>query len=206
MCCVCLLTAERPPHLGRIRAKCKANILYCFCDPLGGGFGCSTEFDKGICYEFRERGEAIHEESSSYRELMKLVNTLIRTAREGLLDGCAVFLYTDNQTSEASYFRGSAKSRAWFELIVTLYKLQMQYDSSLHVVWIAGTRMIQQGTDGLSILFNIIYFNCAFSKLIVPQEGNIMLAKMPAHKSWVVVRLSQSCSLSESTFDVTRDS
>jgi hypothetical protein len=66
------------------------------------------------------------------------------------MDGCEVFLYTDNQTSEASYFRGSVKSRALFDLIETLYKLQMQYDFVLHVVWIAGTRMIQQGTDRLS--------------------------------------------------------
>jgi hypothetical protein len=37
-----------------------------------------------------------------------------------------------------------------FELVVTLYKLQMKYDFLLHGVWIAGTRMIQQGTDDLS--------------------------------------------------------
>jgi hypothetical protein len=61
-----------------------------------------------------------------------------------------VFLYTDNQTAEGSYFRGTAKSRALFELIVTLYNLQMQFDFILHVVWIAGTRMIQQGAYGLS--------------------------------------------------------
>jgi hypothetical protein len=73
-----------------------------------------------------------------------------RAAQEGRLDGCEVFLYTDNQTAEGSYFQGTAKSRALFELIVTLYKLQMQFDFILHVVWIAGTRMIQQGTDGLS--------------------------------------------------------
>jgi hypothetical protein len=60
-----------------------------------------------------------------------------------------VFLYTYNKTAEGSYFRGTAKSRSLFELIVTLYKLQMQFDLFFHVVWIAGTRMIQQGTDGL---------------------------------------------------------
>jgi hypothetical protein len=37
-----------------------------------------------------------------------------------------------------------------FELLVTLYKLQMKYDLVSHVIWIAGTCMIQQGTDGLS--------------------------------------------------------
>jgi hypothetical protein len=37
-----------------------------------------------------------------------------------------------------------------FDLVVTLYKLQIKYDVVLHVIWIAGTHMIQQGTDGLS--------------------------------------------------------
>jgi hypothetical protein len=78
------------------------------------------------------------------------VNAMLRAAQEGRLDGCEVCLYTDNQTAEGSYFQGTAKSRALFELIVTLYKLQMQFDFILYVFWIAGTWMIQKGTDGLS--------------------------------------------------------
>jgi hypothetical protein len=50
---------------------------------------------------------------------MNLANALIRAAQEGLLDGCEVFLYTDNQPAEGSYFIGSAKSGALFEMIVT---------------------------------------------------------------------------------------
>jgi hypothetical protein len=73
-----------------------------------------------------------------------------RVAREGRLDGCEVFLYMDNQTAEGAYFRGMAKIRSLFELIVTLYKLQMQFYFMLHVVWIAGMQMIHQGIDGLS--------------------------------------------------------
>jgi hypothetical protein len=41
-------------------------------------------------------------------------------------------------------------SRALFELIVKLYKLQMKYNFILHMAWITGARMIHQGTDGLS--------------------------------------------------------
>jgi hypothetical protein len=57
-----------------------------------------------------------------------------------------------------------------------------------------------------NIQFNIIHFNCAFSKLIFPKEGNIKLATMPVHKSWVVVWLSHSCSPSDIPFDVAGDS
>jgi hypothetical protein len=44
------------------------------------------------------------------------------------------------------------------------------------------------------IQFNVIYFNCAFTKQIVAKEGNRTLATMPAHESWVQARLSHSCS------------
>jgi hypothetical protein len=46
----------------------------------------------------------------------------------------------------------------------------------------------------LSIQFNVIYFNVAFTKLIVPKAGNRTLATMPARESWVGARLSNSCS------------
>jgi hypothetical protein len=78
--------------------------------------------------------QKIQEASSNYRELWNLVNYMLKDAQDGRLDGCEVFLYTDNQTAEGSYFRGTSKSRALFELIVTLYKLQMQFDFMLHVV------------------------------------------------------------------------
>jgi hypothetical protein len=41
------------------------------------------------------------------------VNVILRAVQEGRLNGCEVFLYTDNQTAEGSYFRGTAKSRGW---------------------------------------------------------------------------------------------
>jgi hypothetical protein len=52
--------------------------------------------------------------------------------------------------AEGSYYRGTVASQSLFELVVELFILQMKYDIILHVIWIAGTRMIQQGTDDLS--------------------------------------------------------
>jgi hypothetical protein len=135
---LCLLIEAECPSLRRIRDHREASILYCFGDASGGSFGWSIEFEKGIRCEFGEWSETIQEESSNYRELVNLANALIRVGQEGLLDGCEVFLYTDNQTAAGSYFRGSAKSRALFELIITLYGLQMQHDFILHVLLIVG--------------------------------------------------------------------
>jgi hypothetical protein len=52
------------------------------------------------------------------------------------------------------------------------------------------------------IQFNVIYFNCAFTKLIVPKAGNRMLAAMPARESYVMARLSHSCYKSFGLIDV----
>jgi hypothetical protein len=79
------------------------------------------------------------------------VNDLIKVGEDGNLDGCEVFMYTDNKTAEGAYCRGSALSRALFELIVTLYKLQMRYAFILHMVWIAGTRMITNGLATIGV-------------------------------------------------------
>jgi hypothetical protein len=94
--------------------------------------------------------EILCEEHSKYKELRNLVNALMRAGLEGRLTGRDFFLYTDTQVAEGSYYRGTAASQSLFELVAELYFLQMKYDIILHVVWIAGTRMIQKGTDDLS--------------------------------------------------------
>jgi hypothetical protein len=74
----------------------------------------------------------------------------MRAGLEGRLTWRKIFLYTDNQVAEGSYYRGTAASQSLFELVVELYILQMKYEIIMHVIWIAGTRMIQQGTYDLS--------------------------------------------------------
>jgi hypothetical protein len=125
-------------------------VVYGFGDASKGGFGWSIDFGNGVRFECGEWCEDIQGESSNYREFRNLVNALLRAAEEGRLKGADIFLFTDNQAAEGAYYRGTSPSRALFDLVVTLYKFQMKYDLVLHVICIAGTRMIQQGTDGLS--------------------------------------------------------
>jgi hypothetical protein len=94
--------------------------------------------------------ETIQEATFNYRELRNLANAMVRSTQEDRLDGCEVSFYTYTQKAERAYRKGTANSRALFELIVMLNQLQMEFSFILHVIWIAGTRMIQQGTDGLS--------------------------------------------------------
>ena len=59
-------------------------------------------------------------------------------------------MFTDNSTAECVYFKGTSRSRHLFELVLRLRKLEMQTGCRIYLVHVAGTRMIAQGSDGLS--------------------------------------------------------
>jgi hypothetical protein len=59
-------------------------------------------------------------------------------------------MFTDNFVTERAYFRGTSKSKQLFELILRLRKLEMAGELFIHLIWVAGTRMIAQGMDGVS--------------------------------------------------------
>jgi hypothetical protein len=161
------------PPLRRIRASSIIKVVYGFGDASKGGFGWSIDFGNGVGFEFGEWCEDIQGKTSKYREFRNLVNALLRAAEEGRLKGAEIFIFTDNQAAEGAYYRGTSPSRALFDLVVTLYKLQMKYDLVLHVIWIAGTRMIQQGTDGITRRNNgPCYSGLEFSGSIPPPLGS----------------------------------
>jgi hypothetical protein len=87
--------------------------------------------------------------SSNWREL-NLVETLERVVKEYDLDGSKIFIFTDNTTAEAAFWKGTSCSKTLFELIICLKVLEMEHGLILHVVHVSGRCMIAQGTDGLS--------------------------------------------------------
>jgi hypothetical protein len=46
--------------------------------------------------------------------------------------------------------KGTSKSPLLFELVLRLRTLEMKGRLFIHLIWVAGTRMIEQDTDGLS--------------------------------------------------------
>ena len=71
-------------------------------------------------------------------------------AKEGYLKGGELWLFTDNATAKGCFFRGGSLSKLLHKLVLHLRKTELEYDFALHMVHIAGTRMILHGTDGLS--------------------------------------------------------
>ena len=88
--------------------------------------------------------------SSNYCDFRNCVETLEVMGMSGKLEGVELFFFTDNSVSESVSYRGNSTSPILFELILRLWSLEMKHKCTLHLIHVAGTRMIAQGTDGIS--------------------------------------------------------
>jgi hypothetical protein len=143
------------PIMIPIRPTRAVSLVYGFGDASGEGFGSAIGFggfaSNGVIRV--RRGfwcTAISEQSSNYREFHNLLDAVEDLATTGSLEGAEVYLFTDNSTSESVYYTGSSDSPELFELLLSLRTLALEVGFNLHIIHIAGTRMIAQGTDGLS--------------------------------------------------------
>ena len=151
-----LLSSEEPVHR-LVRGDKVRSAKFAFGDASGGGFGSSWEATNaggtdcnGVNYRFGTWDEATSRESSNYRELRNLTDTLEVMAGEGTLRGTELFLFTDNSTAESAFDKGSSSSRLLFELVLRLRNLEMKEACKIHLSHVSGKRMIAQGSDGLS--------------------------------------------------------
>jgi hypothetical protein len=140
---------SEPPKV-RVRSNKILAVLYGFCDASGSGFGSMISSGKGIFYRIGLWGRDSEEESSNWREFENAVESCEHEAHEGRLEGSELFLFTDNSTVEAALYKGNSTSPKLFSLIVRLRKLELEFGAKILVVHVAGTRMIAQGTDGVS--------------------------------------------------------
>jgi len=147
-----LTGAEEPPRIP-VRPTQLAAVVFAFGDASGAGFG-QTSWVQGseeVEVDFGLWDETYSSRSSNFRELVNQVNQLEDMLRSGRIKkGAEVFLFTDNSTAERTYHRGNSKSRLLYELVLRLRKLRMEGQLFVHLIWVAGTRMIAQGTDGVS--------------------------------------------------------
>jgi hypothetical protein len=150
-----LMGFEKPP-LKQAQSKQTANMFYGFGDASGSGFGATIQIGDEIHYEYGQWcSEVTEKKSSNWRELNNLVEALKRIVRERLvsekdLTGSEIFIFTDNSTAEAAFWKGTSQSEALFELVLRLKVLELKHDVTLHVVHVSGKRMIAEGADDLS--------------------------------------------------------
>jgi hypothetical protein len=128
--------------------------MYLVGDASGVGFG-SSSWKEGTDEVHADFGNWMEDvtkgESSNFWEAGNLAIQLKRMVASGELEkGAEVFVFTDNAVAESTYFEGSSKNSKLHQLILGLRKMEMEGELIIHFVWIAGKRMIAQGTDGLS--------------------------------------------------------
>jgi hypothetical protein len=137
------------PTIHYVRASKVVVALYGFADASGSGFGSSIQLSASQTHiRYGMWGRDAEDKSSNYRELRNLVESI--EANLPALEGAELFLYTDNSTAESAYYRGNSSNKFLFELIVKLRLLDMTSSLHLHLLHIAGTRMVSQGTDAIS--------------------------------------------------------
>ena len=143
------MSGESPP-LRAVRSKALKAIGESFVDASGRGRGSSTIGTSRKVSTHFAKDKANAKESSNFREFSNLVETIEIEYKNGNLENLEVFICTDNEVTEKAFYKGSSKSPKLFELVLRLRILQQFANFKLHVVHVAGSRMIKQGTDGLS--------------------------------------------------------
>ena len=144
-----LFSSVTPPRR-LVRGKAISEFIYGFGDASGAGFGASWEDRGKVQYRFGTWGKDMDNSSSNFRELKNLVDTLEEMNEKGKLRGIEVFLFTDNTTAENAFFKGTSSNEKLFNLVLDIRRLEMNGGCKVHFCHVAGTRMIDQGSDGLS--------------------------------------------------------
>ena len=134
-----------------VRGKRVAVVHYGFGDASKSGFGATIQ-DANLNLWYRLGVWSCNEEdeSSNYRELANLVEALEDRLTSTDSSGTELYIFTDNSTAEAAFYKGTSSSKKLFQLVLRLKMLEVERRCIINIIHVAGTRMIQQGTDGLS--------------------------------------------------------
>ena len=146
------LTAFIEPPVLKVQSKTLALVQYNFGDASGSGFGGSKIITGQSTISILQGtwSSAMANKSSNFKELVNFSIQLKHALENGDLEGVEVFMFTDNSTAEAAFFNGTSKSKSLFKLVVDLKLLELSHSVKFHLIHVAGTRMIAQGTDGIS--------------------------------------------------------
>ena len=140
---------EAPKRIVRSKKQI-LHVEYGFGDASGKGFGSTITLNGKILWRAGQWDPSYEEESSNLRELENIVRALEEYYEETGERDVELFMFTDNFVTECAFFNGTSRSSLLFELVLRLRLLEMNSGWKLHVLHIAGARMIRQGADALS--------------------------------------------------------
>ena len=94
--------------------------------------------DNSIAYHIGVWGSHEDEESSNYRELQNVVEAIYDQVEKGWLQNLELFMFTDNSTAEAAFYRGTSSNPELFELVLRLKKLEMLAGLKIYLIHVSG--------------------------------------------------------------------
>jgi hypothetical protein len=104
--------------------KATAKVYYGFGDASGCSFGATIQIGDEIVYGYGQWSlEVTKTKSSNWQELNNLVEALEQVVKMHDLEGSEIFIFTDNTTTEAAFWKGTSKWKTLFELVLHLKKL-----------------------------------------------------------------------------------
>eukprot|EP00980_Cylindrotheca_fusiformis_P022018 scaffold8903_cov106-Cylindrotheca_fusiformis.AAC.3 len=131
-----------------VRPSRFVQVVLAFGDASGNGFGGTFLSTEGLSYQ---TGIWKYKATSSCSfEFRNLLDSLEREGQADRLQDAFVLFMTDNKAVEETLFKGSSKSQDLLRMVQEFHQLEMRFGFVALVVHCAGTRMIAQGTDGLS--------------------------------------------------------
>ena len=147
---ILFLAESDTPRVRVVRSSKIATAFYGFGDASSDGFGATIERKSGVVGRYGLWATDTADQSSNFRELLNLVETIEEEGATGSLANAEIWLFTDNATAEGCFHKGSSSSPLLHELVLRLRRVELEHEIVLFVVHVAGKRMIAQGTDGLS--------------------------------------------------------
>ena len=115
-------------------------MKYGFGDTSGTVFGFSwTDNNGNISYHYGTWGTDAQQQSSNYRELGNLADTLEQMSKVGEFEGVEIFIFADNSVAEAAFYKGNSSSRLLFDLVLRLTVLEFTQKMKIHLIHVAGT-------------------------------------------------------------------
>ena len=133
------------------QAKRMGNVYYRFGDAWGSGFGQLFLIIDEVVYEYRKWStEEVKTIIFNWKEATNLLWAIENLYIQGVFFDSKLFMFTNNQTIKNCFGKISSSSENLFCIVLAPEKLEMKYQFNLHVIYISGVQMKEQGTDGIS--------------------------------------------------------
>ena len=117
---------EVPPQIV-VRSTTSLLVVYGFADASGSGFGNSIVIHGEIRYRIGTWGSDENQNSSNWRELENLVQSMEKAGKQGWLTGATVLLATDNEVAERAIYKGNSSDEKLFGLVVRMKKTRTTF-------------------------------------------------------------------------------